>query len=149
MSPADVDVVGYVAAIHDIGMTRMHSELLRLRGPLEQGQREALMQHPEVSVEIIRPLEYLGSVRDLILSHHERWDGTGYPRGLRGEEIPLGGRILAVVDAFESMTSGRPYRPACERDEALAELRRQGGQQFDPQVVEAFSRVLDHENGQP
>jgi len=148
MSPADVDVVGYVAAIHDLGMTRMQAELLRFRGPLEEEQREALMHHPEVSVEIIRPLEYLGSVRDLILSHHERWDGSGYPRGTSGEEIPLGGRILAVVDAYESMTSGRPYRPAVNRDEALAELRRQGGHQFDPQVVEGFARVLEQEKEQ-
>lgn len=143
LSLSDIDVIGYVAAIHDLGMTRLQLELGR--GPLEDDQRHALMQHPEVSVEIIRPLEYLGSVRDLILTHHERWDGTGYPRGLIGEEIPLGGRILAVADAYESMTTGRPYRPATDRVDSLAELRREAGRQFDPRVVEAFARVIDRE----
>jgi HD-GYP domain-containing protein (c-di-GMP phosphodiesterase class II) len=91
---------------------------------------------------MIRPLEYLGSVRELLLTHHERWDGTGYPRGLHAEEIPLGGRILSVVDAWDSMIAGRPYRPPRSREEALAELRREAGGQFDPHVVEVFARLL-------
>jgi HD-GYP domain-containing protein (c-di-GMP phosphodiesterase class II) len=125
-------------------MTRLR-ELEKAGATLEEKERHALMDHPEVSVEIIRPLEYLGSVRELILSHHERWDGTGYPRGLIGDEIPIGGRILAVVDAYESMTRGRPYRTARSRDQALAELRREAGRQFDPEVVEAFGRALERE----
>jgi HD-GYP domain-containing protein (c-di-GMP phosphodiesterase class II) len=107
------------------------------------------MQHPEVSVEMIRPLEYLGSVRELILAHHERWDGSGYPRGLAGDEIPLGGRLLAVVDAYESMTAGRPYRAARSHDEAIAELRREASRQFDPDVVEAFARMMSRGPGVP
>jgi HD-GYP domain-containing protein (c-di-GMP phosphodiesterase class II) len=110
VSPTDIDVIGYVAAIHDVGMTRVAEDVTRRAGPLREDEREVLEQHPEVSVEILRPLEYLGSVRELILSHHERWDGTGYPRGLQGDEIPLGARILAAVDAYESMCAGRPYR---------------------------------------
>jgi signal transduction histidine kinase/HD-GYP domain-containing protein (c-di-GMP phosphodiesterase class II) len=143
MSAADIDVIGYVSAIHDVGMTRVHDQVLRATRPLREEERQQLVQHPEVSVEIIRPLEYLGSVRDLILSHHERWDGSGYPRGIAGEEIPLGSRVLAVVDAFESMTAGRPYRPARARGEAIAELRAGAGTQFDPGVVEALLRVLE------
>jgi HD-GYP domain-containing protein (c-di-GMP phosphodiesterase class II) len=77
-----------------------------------------------------------------VLSHHEWWDGTGYPRGLKGEEIPVGGRILAVVDAFESMTVGRPHRPPLARYEAIQELFRLKGRQFDPDVVDAFERAL-------
>jgi HD-GYP domain-containing protein (c-di-GMP phosphodiesterase class II) len=142
VSPTDIDVIGYVAAIHDVGMTRM-GEATRRPGPLQDDERQVLMQHPEVSVEILRPLEYLGTVRDLILSHHERWDGSGYPRGLLGEEIPLGGRILAAVDAYESMRGGRPYRPSRTRDEAVAEMRAEAGRQFDPEVVEALVRALD------
>ena len=84
-------------------------------------------------------------VRDLILCHHERWDGSGYPQGIAGEAIPLGSRVLAAVDAFESMTAGRPYRPARRRDEAIAELRREAGVQFDPAVVEALIKVLESE----
>ncbi len=142
LNAADVDVIGYVAAIRDLGMTPLHARLMQIRGPLDDDDRQAVRQHPEVGVEMIRPLEYLGPVRDMVLAHHERWDGSGYPRGLRGSEIPLGARILAVVDAYASMTAGRPYRPAHTPDEAIAELRRQVGLQFDHEVVEAFVRIL-------
>jgi HD-GYP domain-containing protein (c-di-GMP phosphodiesterase class II) len=141
---AEVDVIGYVAAVRDLGMSSIE-HLRLLPGPLGEDERQAVMQHPEVGVEIIRPLEYLGSVRELILSHHERWDGTGYPRRLRGQEIPLGARILAVVDAYDSMISGRPYRPPRSREEVLAELRSEAEKQFDPEVVEALARVLAEE----
>jgi signal transduction histidine kinase/HD-GYP domain-containing protein (c-di-GMP phosphodiesterase class II) len=148
MSAADIDVLGYVAAIHDVGMTRVQDHVLRAARPLRDDERQQVAQHLEVSVEIIRPLEYLGSVRDLILNHHERWDGSGYPRGIAGEEIPLGSRVLAAVDAYESMTAGRPYRTARTRDEAVAELRDGAGSQFDPRVVEALLRVLEREGGE-
>ena len=141
LGPTEVDAIGYVAAIRDLGMAALHERLAH-HGPLDEDERHALMQHPEVGVEIIRPLEYLGSVRDLILSHHERWDGAGYPRRLPGPEIPMGARVLAVVDAYDSMTSGRPYRNARSADDALSELRREAGRQFDPEVVEAFARIM-------
>ncbi len=144
MGPSDVDAVGYVAAIRDLGMTPLRDRLWHV-GPLDDDERNALMQHPEAGVEMIRPLEYLGSARELILSHHERWDGTGYPRRLQGPEIPLGARILAVVDAWESMICGRPYRAARGVREALAELRREAGTQFDPEVVEAFAQIQGEE----
>ena len=140
MGTSDVDAVGYVAAIRDLGMAPLRDRLAHA-SPLDDDERHALMQHPEAGVEMIRPLEYLGSTRELILSHHERWDGTGYPRRLQGQQIPLGARILAVIDAWESMTSGRPYRAARRPDEAMAELRREAGRQFDPEVVEAFARI--------
>ena len=101
---------------------------------------------PQITnIEILRPLEYLGVVRDYILGHHERWDGTGYPRGLTGDSIPLGSRILAVVDAWESMTTPRPFRAPRDVAEAAAELRRECGRQFDYEVVEAFLKVLERE----
>ena len=87
-------------------------------------------------------LEYASAVRDVILAHHEHWDGTGYPRGLSGGDIPLGARILAVVDAYESMTHGRPYRPPLPQAQAIGELRREAGRHFDPEVVEAFQLAL-------
>jgi signal transduction histidine kinase/putative methionine-R-sulfoxide reductase with GAF domain len=141
---ADVDVIGYVASIHDVGMVRVAHETAHA-GKLNAAQRTAVATHPEVSVAILRPLEYLGVVRDLILSHHERWDGTGYPRGLAGDAIPLGARILSVVDAWESMTVARPFRPARAPADAVAELRREAGAQFDAEVVEALVRVLERE----
>jgi signal transduction histidine kinase/putative methionine-R-sulfoxide reductase with GAF domain len=142
MSETDVDLVGYVAAVRDLGMASLVPELRDRPGTLGEDEREALRKHPERSVELIRPLEYLGSVRELVLAHHERWDGAGYPHLLRGTEIPLGARILAVVDAYASMTAGRPYRAARSHEEALAELRQESGRQFDPEVVEALVRVL-------
>ncbi len=144
MSPSEVDVIGYVASIHDLGMVRLEVETGH-PGRLDASQRDAVTSHPEVSVEILRPLEYLGVVRDLILSHHENWDGSGYPRGLQGDAIPLGSRILTVCDAWDSMTSPRPFRSPRSHEGAVAELRRVAGGQFDPEVVEAFVRILERE----
>ncbi len=144
LSPSDVDVVGYVASIHDLGMVKLAQHAMHPHR-LSAAQRSEIAAHPQVSIEILRPLEYLGLVRELVLSHHERWDGTGYPRGLQGEAIPLGARILAVVDAWASMTEPRPYRPNRPNGEAVAELRREAGQQFDAVVVDAFLRVLARE----
>ena len=147
MGSSEIDALGFAAAIHDVGMTRLNDQLLRAPRALREDERRELAQHPEMSVEIIRPLEDLGTVREVILSHHERWDGSGYPNGIAGEDIPLGSRVLAAVDAFESMTAGRPYRPPRRRDEAIAELKREAGRQFDPVVVDALIRVLHREGG--
>jgi len=145
LGDADVDQVGWVAAIHDIGMTPIQRRIQGVRGPLGDEDRESLTRHPEIGVEMLRPLEYVGAVRDMVLAHHEHWDGSGYPRGLRGEEIPLGARVIAVVDAFESMVSDRPWRAARSAGEAIDELRRFAGSQFDPLVVDGFVRVLERE----
>jgi len=143
LSDAEVDLLGYVASIHDLGMMRVESRMSP--GPLDPGSLEDLERHPEVSVEILRPIEYLSQVRDIILGHHERWGGGGYPHGVQGDAIPLGSRILAVVDAYDSMTRGRPYRAPRTRSDALEELRHEAGGQFDPRVVEAFARVIERE----
>ena len=142
LNPAEIDVIGYVASIHDVGMVRLGPEIVHTE-PLDAEQRRALRSHPEVSVEILRPIEYLGLVREIVLGHHERWDGTGYPQGLAGDSIPMGARILAVVDAWESMTTSRPWRMARPHDQAIAELRREAGKQFDGEVVEAFAGLLE------
>lgn len=142
VSATEIDVIGYVASIHDLGMVRFGPETGHANH-LDERQRKAVRAHPEISVEILRPLEYLGLVREIILGHHERWDGTGYPQGLRAESIPMGSRILAVIDAWESMTTARPWRAAVDQDEAVAELRREAGKQFDADVVEAFAKWLE------
>ena len=144
LTPAEIDVIGYVASIHDLGMVRFGPEVAH-PNHLDETQRRAMRAHPEVSVEILRPLEYLGLVRELVLAHHERWDGTGYPQGLQGDRIPIGARILAVVDTWESMTRSQPWRTAVARDEAIAELVRESGKQFDGEVVEAFLGLLAEE----
>ncbi|NOT34691.1 MAG: GAF domain-containing protein, partial [Candidatus Eisenbacteria bacterium] len=142
LSDREVDLLGYVAAIHDVGMAPIAREIDRVPGPLSDAERDRLIKHPEASVDLMRPLEYMASVREIILAHHERWDGGGYPLGLAAEAIPIGARILAVVDAWESMISNRLYRPARTEPEALEELRAESGRQFDPSVVEALVKVI-------
>jgi HD-GYP domain-containing protein (c-di-GMP phosphodiesterase class II) len=93
-------------------------------------------------VDILAPIEFLGKVKDAILHHHERFDGKGYPGGVAGDQIPLAARILAVVDAYESMITERPYRKAMRREEAIEELMSCSGTQFDPQVVEHFVEII-------
>ena len=147
LTPAEIDVIGYVASIHDLGMVRFGPHAVHPHR-LDEHQRKALRAHPAVSVEILRPLEYLGLVREIVLGHHERWDGTGYPNGLGSDHIPIGSRILAVVDAWESMTTSRPWRPAMSREEALSELQEGAGGQFDPDVVAAFLQLLEGGEGE-
>jgi putative methionine-R-sulfoxide reductase with GAF domain len=138
----DVSVIQYVASVHDIGMTEISDEILNKALHLTTEEMRQIQRHPERGAELIRPLEFVESVSNIILYHHERWDGGGYPMGLKGEEIPTGARILAVIDAFQSMTIGRPYKSRKPVEEALAELVENAGAQFDRDVVEAFVRVL-------
>jgi signal transduction histidine kinase/response regulator RpfG family c-di-GMP phosphodiesterase len=142
LSESEAGVISFAASIHDVGMRKIGEHVVEKGGVLDAEERAAIERHPEVGAELLRPLERVGVVRDVVLSHHEWWDGTGYPRGLKGKQIPIGGRILAVVDAFESMTVGRPHKPAVSRYEALNELYRLKGRQFDPDVVDAFERAL-------
>lgn len=117
----------------------------KARFALEKRSLELLHRHPEEGIEIVKPIEFMGQVSELILCHHERVDGSGYPRGLRGYQIPLGARILAVVDAYESMRVGRPYREPLGETNALEELRRCAGSQFDEEVVDTLIKVIEDE----
>ncbi len=142
LSEKDVSVIQYVASVHDIGMTEISDEILNKTLNLTEAEREAIQKHPERGAELIRPLEFVEQVSNIILYHHERVDGTGYPMGLRGEQIPVGARVIAVIDAFQAMTMGRPYRARASALEAAEELVRCAGTQFDPDVVDAFLVVL-------
>jgi HD-GYP domain-containing protein (c-di-GMP phosphodiesterase class II) len=102
-----------------------------------------MYKHPITGEEILKPVERMRAVSRVLRHHHERWDGTGYPDGLRGEAIPLSARILAVVDAYSAIRDERPYKPARSHEEAIVELRRWAGTQFDPRVVDAFTRMLE------
>jgi signal transduction histidine kinase len=139
---AEVSIIGFAATVHDVGMTLIGRDILAHRGALSDDERRQMQRHVELGADLLRPLETLGAVRDVVLSHHEWWDGTGYPRGIGGEDIPIGARLLAVVDAYESMTHGRAHRPPQSRIAALSEIHRLSGRQFDPTVVEAFERAL-------
>lgn len=142
LSETEIGTTRFAATVHDVGMTLIDEQVMGRAGSLTDEERTEIRRHPEVGAELLGPFQTMGEVREIVLAHHEWWDGTGYPRGLRGAEIPVGARILAIVDAYESMTLGRPYRPARPRDEAVSEIQRLSRRQFDPDVVWAFGRVL-------
>jgi HD-GYP domain-containing protein (c-di-GMP phosphodiesterase class II) len=150
LSESEVGLVGFAASVHDLGMKSLGDRLESSVSPLSRDERRALERHPALSAEMLGPLESVGVVRDIVLSHHEWWDGSGYPQGLNEEQIPLGSRILAVVDTYESMTVGRKHRSPVTRADALSELALLSGRQFDPRVVVALERALvqlDRESG--
>jgi HD-GYP domain-containing protein (c-di-GMP phosphodiesterase class II) len=142
MAEEEIQAIAFVASIHDVGMAHIGPPVLHEPGKLDPEAWAKVAQHPARTVEILKPIEFEERVTECILAHHERMDGRGYPRGLSGENIPLGARIIAVVDAYESMTSGRPYRQAMPQADALREIKRCSGSQFDPKIVEAFCQVL-------
>ncbi len=141
LSEQDVQAVEIAALLHDIGKLAVPEHILSKPGPLTPNERRKMQIHAQVGAEIVSAVPFPCPVAPLIRSHHERWDGTGYPSGLRGEEIPVGARILAVVDCFDALTSERPYRPAVTRDAALVILHEQAGKAFDPAVVAQFIRL--------
>lgn len=143
----DLEVLGFVARVHDIGMLTVGEDLLHSTRRWTQGERREVEAHPQAGVQLLRPIEFASKVNEIILGHHEHWDGRGYPRGLSREQIPLPARVLAVVDAFEAMTTGRPYRDPDSEEEAAAELARCAGTQFDPRVVAEFLGLLADRSG--
>jgi len=139
----------YAATLHDIGKIGIAGRVLNKPGALTEEEYSHVKTHPALGDSIIEPVEFLQAPRPIILHHHERYDGKGYPQGLKGEEIPLAARILSVADAFEAMRSDRPYRRALPLEEARKELLRNSGTQFDPRVVEKFLEILDRCGGDP
>ena len=135
----------WAALLHDIGKIGIPDHILTRPGPLSQEEWEEMKKHPQIGANIITPVSSLAHVSPFILAHHEHFDGSGYPYGLRGEEIPLEARILSVVDAFCAMTDGRIYRAAKTQSQAVSELRACSGTHFDPRVVEIFLYVLERE----
>lgn len=141
-SAAEQRVVRLAALLHDIGKIGIPDEILRKNGPLTPDERAVIQRHPEIGAEIVAPVKKLEEVAPIIRGHHEKWDGTGYPRRMKGEAIPLLARVLAVVDAYAAIVEDRVYRAGREPAEALRELERCAGTDFDPAVVSAFADVL-------
>ena len=131
------------ALLHDIGKIGTPDAILLKQGPLTDEERVVMRKHVKTGYDLISNSPDLKAAAELMLCHHEAFDGSGYPRGLRGEQIPLGARIFAVVDAYDAMRSDRPYRQGMRRSEALAELKHNSGSQFDPVVVETFLKRID------
>jgi putative nucleotidyltransferase with HDIG domain len=135
---ADVEVLRLGAALHDVGKLAVPEKILRKPGPLDEAERAEIRRHPEEGARMVARHRALQLVVPAVLYHHESWDGSGYPVGLEGEAIPAEARVLAVVDAFDAMTTDRAYRRALSEAGAVAELERCAGAQFDPEIVRVF-----------
>jgi HD-GYP domain-containing protein (c-di-GMP phosphodiesterase class II) len=142
LSELESKILKYGAYLHDIGKIHIPEEVLNKKMPLSDEEWRILKQHPLNGVNIIKPIESLNDVTPLILHHHERYDGLGYPSQLKGEEIPYLARILTVVDSFDAMTSDRPYRKGKSFDEAIEEIKLNSGKQFDPQIASSLIEAL-------
>ncbi|EAX47344.1 metal dependent phosphohydrolase [Thermosinus carboxydivorans Nor1] len=141
LSEQELFNVRIAALLHDIGKIGVPDQILNKPGRLDETERQTIEQHPVIGAKILAGIPALARVTDMVKHHHARWDGKGYPEALAGEEIPLGARIIAVADAYQAMTSDRPYRSGMAADVAMAELRRYAGSQFDPKLVAAFAEV--------
>ena len=135
-------IIDRAGILHDLGKLAIEDEVLKKSGKLSDEEWFVMRQHPTRSVEILEPLEFLSKEKEIILHHHERWDGQGYPDGIKAEAIPLGSRIMAVADTFDAMNSERAYRKALPPDVIIAELKRVSGTQLDPSIVNLFLNLL-------
>lgn len=138
---ADLVHIRRGALLHDIGKMAISDSILNKPGPLNAEEQEIMNRHPVYAYELLYPIAYARPALDIPYSHHEKWDGTGYPRGLRGEQIPLAARIFAVVDVWDALRSDRPYRPAWSEEQVREHIRSQAGNHFDPRVADIFLRM--------
>src|SRR5581483_5777669 len=143
LSVAAIDDLRYGGIFHDVGKIAIPDALINKPGPLTDDEFEVIKQHPAIGAEILAPVPFLYGVRTIVRHAHEHWDGSGYPEGLSGQQIPLGARIVLAVDAYHAMTSDRPYRKALSHEEACRELEANAGSQFDPEVIDALLAVLN------
>ena len=145
ISEPQLEDIGRGALMHDIGKIGVPDSILLKPGPLTNAEWVEMRKHPEVGFRILENIGFLRPAAEIVLSHQERWDGNGYPRRLKGEEIPLGARIFMIADTLDAMTSDRPYRKAATFAQARQEIARCAGTQFDPRCTEAFATLSDEE----
>lgn len=149
LSEEEVENVERTALLHDVGKLGIGDAVLRKPGPLGPEEWKEIKEHPKVGERIIASIESLAHIAPAVRAEHERWDGKGYPDGLSGEQIPLASRIVLACDAFHAMTSDRPYRKAMRPEEAVEELEKEAGEQFDPRVIRALVDVLKSQGPAP
>lgn len=145
LSLNQAETIRYAAILHDIGKIGINDRILGKPESLTEKEWSKVKEHSSVGADILSQIDAFKEASKLVYSHHERYDGEGYPKKLRGEDIPIGARILAVVDTYDAMTSKRPYRPAYSPQRAITELKKRTGTQFDKKVVEAFLKVLNQD----
>src|SRR5438552_3860735 len=144
LPPEKIRIIARGAFLHDIGKMAIPDAILRKPGPLTKDETAIMQEHALRGYQMLRKIPFLSEASEIVYSHQEKFDGTGYPRGLKGEEIPLGARIFSVADTLDAITSDRPYRPAQTLTAAREEIYRWSGRQFDPQVVEVFRSMPDN-----
>jgi HD-GYP domain-containing protein (c-di-GMP phosphodiesterase class II) len=144
LAAEQVERIAHAALLHDVGKLAVPDEILHKRGPLTRAEWEVMAEHPVAGERILLRIPDLAVIAPVVRHEHEQWDGSGYPDGLRGRLIPIGSRIILACDAYHAMITDRPYRAAMGHDEAVAELRRGAGTQFDPDVVDALLDLLGH-----
>jgi diguanylate cyclase (GGDEF)-like protein len=142
LSSEEIENVREASILHDLGKIGISEKILLKRSKLTKEEFDEIKKHPQIGVDIIRPLHFLHDIIPLMLYHHERWDGSGYPHGLKGEDIPIGARIIAVADAYQALTSNRPYRKAYFKEKAVKIIKVESGTHFDSVVVSTFLEVL-------
>ena len=139
----EITRISWGALLHDVGKIGIPDSILKKTGPLSDSEWVLMKQHPKIANEMLSRIPYLRGSLDIPLHHHEKWDGSGYPDGLRGENIPLAARLFSVIDVFDALTSDRPYRAAWSKEETLRYIRDQAGKQFDPAIVKAFLSMIE------
>jgi HD-GYP domain-containing protein (c-di-GMP phosphodiesterase class II) len=145
LSSEEVDNIKQASILHDLGKVGVSDKILHKKGKLTKREFEEIKKHPQIAADIIRPVQFLHDIIPLILHHHERWDGKGYPSGLVGPEIPLGARIISVADVYQALTSVRPYRNAFSQKDALDIIKKGSGTHFDPHIVSVFFNIIEKE----
>jgi len=131
--------------LHDMGKLGIPDAILLKPGKLTEEEWNIMRQHPQLAYDLLSSIDYLRPALDIPYCHHEKWDGTGYPRGLKEEEIPLEARIFAIVDVWDALTSDRPYRLAWSKEDALAYIQKQSGKHFEPAIVDLFFNSFENE----
>ena len=142
---SEVEMIKAVARVHDIGKIAVPDRILLKPGKLDPEEWEIMKRHPVIGADLLKGLEVYGRYADVVRYEHEHWDGSGYPEGLKGEEIPMAARIIAAADVYHALISDRPYRPAYPKEKALDIIRNMAGKVLDPKVVEALLRALERQ----
>jgi HD-GYP domain-containing protein (c-di-GMP phosphodiesterase class II) len=146
LSDAEILHIRRGGLLHDIGKMGVPDTILNKPGPLTEEELLIMRMHPQYAYDMLTPIAYLRSALDIPYAHHEKWDGSGYPRGLKGYSIPVAARIFAVSDVFDALTSDRPYRKAWSQERTLNYLREQAGRHFAPEIVDAFLSIIQEDH---
>jgi len=145
LSHEDTELVRQASILHDLGKIGVSEKILNKKAKLSKRDFDEIKKHPQIAADILRPVQFLHGLIPFIFYHHERWDGRGYPSGIKGDEIPIGARIIAIADVYEALTSNRPYRKAYSKDKAIQIIKDGSGKQFDPRIVSVFLKIIGAE----